>query len=341
ADIERTRRNVHAWQGLKRLDAGRAAEPFVRTASDGAAMAFFNLAAAHAGERGLETPLIYARLALRLRPDFDEAYALIGQMYESADLQNLAVAAYAQARPGTPVYETAQIGLANALKDMDRTDEAIAMLSRLTEGRVQDYPYAAMRLGDLLSVDERHDDAIAVYDTAIAAFADMPGDAVWPYYFARGAAKLSADDWPGAEADLLTAYDAAPDNPYVLNFLGYSWIERSENLQKAFAMIEKAVALRPRDGAIVDSLGWGYYQLGDYAAAVAHLERAAALSSGDPTINDHLGDAYWRTGRYIEARFQWRRVLQLDPKPKLAAEAERKLEFGLDEAPALDDEAPR
>ena len=121
------------------------------------------------------------------------------------------------------------------------------------------------------------------------------------------------NDWKRAEQDLLNALKLKPDQPYVLNYLGYSWIDRGMNLESAKSMIEKAVSIKPNDGFIVDSLGWAFFQLGKYNQAVKYLEKAASLEPGDPVINDHLGDAYWLTNRRIEARFQWMRSLSQNP----------------------------
>ena len=145
----------------------------------------------------------------------------------------------------------------------------------------------------------------------------------------RGIAFERIGAWPKAESDFLRALELEPDQPLVLNYLGYSWVEQMNNLDEARTMIEKAVELRPDDGYIVDSLGWVEYRLGDYEEAVRQLERAVALQAGDPVINDHLGDAYWQVGRLHEARFQWRRVLTLGPDDELADKVRRKLADGL------------
>jgi Flp pilus assembly protein TadD len=137
--------------------------------------------------------------------------------------------------------------------------------------------------------------------------------------------RLQAEQWPEAETDLQEALRLGPDQPDVLNSLGYAWIDRGLRLQEALGMVQKAAALRPRSGAIIDSLGWAHYRLGNWAAAVEALERAAELEPGDPVINDHLGDAYWRVGRRVEAQFQWTRALSLEPEPNLKTQVQAKL----------------
>ena len=135
--------------------------------------------------------------------------------------------------------------------------------------------------------------------------------------------------WAAAEKDLVAALAQQPNEPDLLNYLGYAWIDRGERLSEAMDMVKRAVAANPRSGAMVDSLGWAYYRIGDYRNAVEKLEEAVLLSPADPEINNHLGDAYWRVGRTIEARFQWSRALSLDPTPAIKADAEAKLKTGL------------
>ncbi|MGH6954092.1 MAG: tetratricopeptide repeat protein, partial [Alphaproteobacteria bacterium] len=151
----------------------------------------------------------------------------------------------------------------------------------------------------------------------------------WTLLYARGIALERSKQWPRAEADLLRALEFRPEQALVLNYLGYSWADRGENLERAREMIERAVALRPNDGYIVDSLGWVHYRMGQYDKAVIHLERALELKSGDAVITDHLGDAYWQAGRKTEARFQWRRALTLDADQDLRRSIQLKLEHGL------------
>ena len=151
----------------------------------------------------------------------------------------------------------------------------------------------------------------------------------WRLLYARGLDYQALGRWPDAQADLEAALKDHPDEPELLNFLGYSWIDRGERLPEALAMVQKAVGSAPRSGAIVDSLGWAYFRMGDYKAAVEKLEQAVELEAGDPEINDHLGDAYWRVGRKDEAQFQCRRVLTLKPDDKIRDRAKLKLVAGL------------
>lgn len=183
-------------------------------------------------------------------------------------------------------------------------------------------------MGDLLRGKERFAEAVVAYDKAMARIGAVE-PRHWALLYSRGIALERSKQWPRAEADFLKALELNPDQPYVLNYLGYSWVEHGIHLDKALTMIETAVKLRPEDGYIVDSMGWVLFRLGRYAEAVPHLERAVELRPSDPTINDHLGDAYWRVGRENEARFQWDRALVLKPSPEEAREIQTKLKRGL------------
>jgi Flp pilus assembly protein TadD len=153
-------------------------------------------------------------------------------------------------------------------------------------------------------------------------------------FYARGIAHERSGDWERAEADFRRALELSPEQPYVLNYLGYSWVEQGRNLDEARRMLERAVQLRPNDGNIADSLGWALFKLGDLNGAVHWLERAVELEPRSSVINDHLGDAYWMAGRRSEAQFQWRRALALGPEPGEGPRIEAKLREGLPALPA-------
>jgi Flp pilus assembly protein TadD len=166
---------------------------------------------------------------------------------------------------------------------------------------------------------------------------EPPREDAWRFFISRAASLMELGRWSTAEVDLKRAVEIAPEEATTLNYLGYSWAERGEHLDEAFKLIEKAVALEPGSGAIIDSLGWAHYQLGQYSDAVGHLEQAAALEAADPTITDHLGDVYWRLGREREARYQWRRALELKPSERVRKQIEKKLEQGLDPVSPLNE----
>jgi tetratricopeptide (TPR) repeat protein len=273
-----------------------------------------------------EVALAYLRLALRLDPGRDEAWVLVGDILTNIGDEDGARVAYMTPKVGSPDYLTARAKLAWSYQDAGDKDKALA-IAQAAHASAPGDEEAATTLADLFRADERYGDSVKVLDPIIQG---QGARADWRLLYMRAVDLQESDRWADAERDLSRALAQNPDEPELLNFLGYAWIDRGENLPRAMAMVKKAVSLDPQSGAMVDSLGWAYYRLGDYKNAVQQLESAVVLEAGDAEINDHLGDAYWRVGRRNEAQFQWRRVLTLEPSPKLKTTVEAKLKSGLD-----------
>jgi Flp pilus assembly protein TadD len=217
--------------------------------------------------------------------------------------------------------------MAEEFDALEQTDEAISLLEETAEAWPERFePH--YRIGNVLRAQERFSEAAAAYDLAMARL-DEPGARHWTLFYFRGISRERSQDWDRAEEDFLRALELEPEQPYVMNYLAYSWVEQKRNLTEAETMLKRAVELRPDDGYIVDSLGWVYYRLERYPEAVVELEKAVALRPSDPVINDHLGDAYWRTGRTREAQVQWRRALSLEPEQEDEKKILEKLEGGL------------
>ncbi|WP_425996162.1 tetratricopeptide repeat protein [Caulobacter sp. DWR1-3-2b1] len=303
----------------------KSAAPPMPTIKQGAAQNLVACAATFAGERQSQFALAYLRLALRLDPEREEAWLLVGDLLNQAEDHRGAIDAFGHILASSPQYATAQSKLAWTYQQSGDKPRAleIARQSMLAAPGDRD---AQIALADLLRANERWDESVKVLDPLIAREADRPD---WRVLYLRGIALERAGRWTEAERDLGAALKINPDEPELLNFLGYSWIDRNERLPEALSMVQKAVDARPQSGAMLDSLGWAYYRLGNYKTAVEKLEQAAEMEPGDPDVNGHLGDAYWRAGRQIEAQFQWRRVLSLEPDAKQKAEAEAKLKDGL------------
>ncbi len=317
---------------LARIAAKKTPAPTVAGVKDGLAEALFDLASVLNQRDTQDLALIYARLTLELSPKYVLAKLLIAEIAESEQRLPEALAVYRSVDPASPLSWSARLRVAEVLDQLDRTDEAMAELNKMAAER----PGAAqplIELGDILRGRNRFAEAATAYDGAVAR-TEAADDRSWSLYYSRGIALERSGQWPRAEADFLKALELQKDQPLVLNYLGYSWVEKREHLDKALKMIERAVELRPNDGYVVDSLGWAHFQLGDYPQAIQYLERAIELLPEDPTINDHLGDAYWRSGRLAEARYQWQRALQFQPEADEVKTIDAKLDKGLSEPPA-------
>ena len=320
-------------QGLLKARARAAAHgpaPVMVTDKQGAAHALVACAATFAQERQSQFSLAYLRLALRLDPKRDDAWLLVGDLLAQDDDDAGAREAYAKVLPGSPRYVAAQSKLAWSYQSGGDKPKAVALAQQVAAAAPKDRD-AQITYADLLRANERWAESAAALDPIITAEAAKPD---WRLLYMRGIALERAGRWSDSERDLLAALKLSPDDPDLLNYLGYSWIDRGEHLPEAIAMVQKAVEARPQSGAMLDSLGWGYYRQGDYKTAVAKLEQAVELEPGDPDVNGHLGDAYWRIGRQVEARYQWQRVLSLEPDDKQKAEALAKLKDGLNGPPA-------
>jgi Flp pilus assembly protein TadD len=310
----------------------------VRSARDGMAEVFFSVARALEMEADANYTLLYTRVSQALRPDLVEATLLAAALLDQLEQFDLATAAYDSIPESDPAFQAAELGRASALRRAGKQDAGIEVLTRLSE-RNPELSAVHIALGDVMRGDEDYPAAIAAYARAVALI-KVPAAGDWAVYFARGIAYERNGDWPEAEADFRQALALQPNQPRVLNYLGYSYVEKQQNLDEALAMIVRAVEQRPGDGFITDSLGWVLYRLGRYDEAVLQMERAVELMPVDPILNDHLGDVYWAVGRKREAQFQWRRAMSFDPEEVDATRIRRKLEIGLDAVLAAEGAAP-
>ena len=316
---------------LANIKAGKPVEPLVKDAQEGAAEVLYGLGAA-GGQQGDEiAAMIYLRLALYLTPHNSLAIITLGDLCERVKQNEQAIDVYGLVPENDPLRTTADIQTGQILEALERPDEAAKYLNKIVDENPKNED-ALSALGNLQRAHKHYAEAIETYTRALAG-KSKPEKTDWPIYYFRGISYEREKKWPEAEADLMQALALYPDQPLVLNYLGYSWVDQNMNLDEGFNMLRRAVELRPTDGYIVDSLGWANYKLGRNDEAVKQLERAIDLKPSDPVINDHLGDAYWRAGRKLEAHFQWNHARDLDPEPEDKVKILQKIEHGLDDEP--------
>ncbi len=298
----------------------------VANVREGIAESYVALAAALRAQDQSDLAMLMLHLAFRARPDFAAARLLQQEIQTGGKQLGLALKAMETIPARDPLIAVARLRRAALLAQLDRPDDAIDALKRIAA----DYPDSPMpdiQLGSILRIKRRFEEAIVAYTRAIARI-DTPQKSDWSVFYDRGVAYERAGKWPLAEADLKLALQLSPGQPFVLNYLGYSWADMGRNLSLAREMIQAAAAARQNDGAVTDSLGWVLFRQGDIANAVRALERAVELEPEDSTITDHLGDAYHAAGRTLEAHYEWKRALTLNPAPDDIPKLEEKLKNG-------------
>jgi len=314
-------------EAMNEIKSGKKLPLLIDTPQAGAAEVLYGLGSALGRRGGEDLGLIYLQLALYLAPSHPLALLSLGDLYEAMKKPELANKTYERVPLTSPLARNAQIQLALNLDTLDKTDEAKAHLEKLIASSPGDLE-AIMALGNILRGRKQFAECADVYSKGSDTIT-KPEKSNWVIYYFRGICLERSKQWARAEADLKKSLELTPDQPHVLNYLGYSWIDQGVNLDEGMRMIQRAVEQRADDGYIVDSLGWAYYRLGNMEEAVKQLERAVELKPEDPTINDHLGDAYWRVGRVLEARFQWSHARDLKPDPEDLVKIEAKLKSGL------------
>lgn len=310
-----------------RISKGDKIAPFVSGPSDGASEILLDLATALNRGGGEPFVRLYLQYALALKPDSDAALVQLAAVAEQLKNGEGAIALYRRIPDSSPLKEISDLQLGLNLADLDRHDEAITHLKAFVEAHPNDMR-AYLALGGVYSSKDDFRSAANLYDKAVEVL-KTPTAANWNIFYQRGIAYERLKEWPKAEPNFRKALELQPDQPQVLNYLGYSWVDMNTNLKEGLEMIQKAVDLRPSDGYIVDSLGWAYFRLGRFDDAVREMERAVSLKPEDPVLNDHLGDAYWRLGRKLEATFQWNQARDLKPDPDVLATLQQKLMKGL------------
>ncbi len=300
----------------------------IRTPADGAGVAMYELATMLFERRSYDSAQIYARLVQIMTPDSEFGALMVGDIASINEHYPEAVAAYNGIDKKSPLYLLSRMRVADIYENAGHPAEAVKLLRELAslpQARIQ----ALTAIGDMHRRREEFGEAVAAYDEALDGV-DQPAASHWAIVYARGMSLERANEWERAEKDLLLALTFQPDNPMILNYIGYTWVDKNVNLEKALEYIRRAVALRPDDGYILDSYGWAFYRLGDMGQAVYWLEKSVAQVPDDSTILDHLADAYWQTGRHAEARFKWQRARELSKDSDFRSVVERKIQRGIE-----------
>ena len=301
------------------------------------AEAFFDISGSLADKGSPESSLFFIRLGLSLDSNLSLARILLGEQLEKLGRDDEALQIYMDEKESSETYFASRLRAAEILARQGKAEKAEKMLRELADKR-NDSPLPWIKTGDIALSSERFPQAVDAFTEALNRVGPL-NRSHWGLFYSRGAAYERAGQWNKAEADLQKALMLAPEEPLVLNYLGYSWLERGKNIPEASEMLERAAKLAPNDGYIADSLGWSHYLRKQYGKASKILENAVSLEPGSATINDHLGDAYWHTGRKREARYQWKKALAVndDLPPADKKRVSEKLEKGLD---AVGDKVP-
>ena len=314
---------------LADLNAGKTLEPTVTNAMVGAGEVFYQLGAVGSQQNDSFAAMIYLRMALFLAPDNALGVITLADIYERLKQYERAIDVYESVPQRSPLRGNAEIQSGLILEAMGKSDDALKQLQALAMASPNDVE-ALSALGNLQRARKEFGPAAETYSKVIAAI-ENPSRADWVNFYFRGISYERSKQWPKAEADFKKALELFPDQPLVLNYLGYSWVDQNLNLDDSFRLLRRAVELRPNDGYVIDSLGWAHYRLGRYDEALRELEKAIELKPGDPVINDHLGDVYWRVGRKLEAQFQWNHARDLKPEPDDLEKILKKIDKGLEE----------
>ena len=310
---------------ISRINGGETLDVKRFDARQGAALSVYVPAAALAAQSQTDLPGVYYSIALRLDPDLHAARALWADALDTAGRRADSITLLEAIPASSPYYTSARGQLAWALRRDQQNEKALDLVYTTLAAKPQ--RDLKIQMGDLLRSLDRDGEAAEVF-TEIINSDEIENRQDWRLFYARGALRESMGLWPLAEDDLKAALALNPNSADVLNYLGYSWVDRGVNLEEGLNLIRKALTLRPESGAITDSLGWAHYKLGNLDSAIGYLERAVELSPGVAEINDHLGDAYWAAGRVTEARFQWQRTISLTEDQQQIEVLERKLLTG-------------
>lgn len=298
----------------------------IESPRDGLAEAYFNISGWFYDKKLYKFSVFFGNLGLNLRNKFPALSSLVAESYKKLQLLEYSLKNLEDIDEDSFYYNTAVISKAGIFDKLGKEDILINLLKE--SSKEIDSNYLKILLADSLRSKGSYKESIKLYDELISKM-DYFKNSDWGIFYSRGIAHERLKKWRMAEKDFLKALELMPNEPYVLNYLGYSWLERNIKLEKALELIIIAAEQKPYDAYIIDSLGWAYFLLGEFSSSIKILEKAVSLSPNDATLNDHLGDAYWKAGRTREAISQWRRVLVFDPNFKKKQNVKEKIKKGI------------
>ena len=292
----------------------------VLTDKDGLAEVLYNISSWYYQRDLYKFSIFFGKLSLRLRKDFNAMKLLLASSFEIIDLKPNAEAVISKVSTKNP-YFMKFLKIRISLNDDKDKNKIKVLLEELSKNHPKNWELKIL-LADIYRTDKNYNKSINLYSKILEE--DLTKNK-WSIFYSRGIAYERINNWMKAEADLKMAMKLQPNDPYIINYLAYSWLDREMNIETAVNLLEKAVELEPSDGYILDSLGWAYYLSDAVDQSIYFLEKAVSFLPNDPTLNDHLGDAYWKSGRYDEAQSQWKRVLIIDPDFKTKDVVKKKL----------------
>ena len=323
ATINQAASDPSSTQALARLDDPKSPPPPLPDLKQSVAQALFLSATLYFSGNDTEMALANVRLSLYLDPTPERARIFLGQIEEELKNNDAADAAWAAVAPDSPYYAEATLRRVWAMRARDQLPDALSLVDQVL-ARQPDALSFVVEKADILHAQDKDVEALAVLDGRIKRAGDA--DFTWQARFLQAMVYDALDQWPNAEAAIKKAQTLAPDRPEVMNFLGYGWINQGQHVQEGMDLVRRALQLQPKSGAVIDSLGWGYYKLGNYDEALGFIEEAVQLDPSDAEVNEHLGDVYKAMGRNAEANYEWTRVLSLKATNRELAVVRQKID---------------
>ena len=315
--------NLLVEKSLKRIEKKAVPNKLIANTNDAIAELFSTISSTFSSDFTNNFAIVYSHFSLYLKKDFEVAQLYLAELLEEKKRYVEANNLYEKIKPSSNFYWHSKLKKARNLELLGDSEKSIPILKEMSNEKQERHDSLKL-LGDIYRNYNKYTEAIKFYNEAVSRIQKISSEH-WELLYSRGMAYERNNQWIKAEKDFLKILELVPNQPDVLNYLAYSWIEQDSNLEQAKKFILKAASIKPRDPYIVDSLGWAYYNLKEYDKAIKELEKAIDLKPTDPIINDHLGDAYLKVDRKLEALYQWKKAIQFKPENDLEKKIEKKI----------------